>query len=255
MKSPSQDEIQACLILERELGRHYEFLDVGSDSRADWQSLAVCPGLVEVWRCTDQRLYAAQKAWARDASVVNDPRLERTWVVTTDGHPDYRRATPEVLAVVVELQELEVSEVDVQMMKMTGEFWTGPKTSIHRLDKCRVLHLRAFDGGYPPSMYFSPSGGGAAGTSDDSLREVESRIDAAPDLRRKLEEASEADQRGLFVWVDHATPFSVVHNVLDSLPSSEPRLRDWLGHLWVVHEGMRKGWSWSHDSGWRRVGG
>lgn len=102
------------------------------------------------------------------------------------------------------------------------------------------------------------SGGSASGSNDAAARLTQA-LDAKPDNPSKLR-ASGREHRHLFVWIDDDTRFDISRPLSreapsgsDSefgLPTTSPVLDPAVTHLWVVHQGSRRGWLWD-GSTWR----
>lgn len=256
-RAPSPDEEAARLVYEHHRGEQLTFNDPGPGSAADWRCDR-CGRLIEVSRLTDPKLKAAYKAFGENA-LWPIPGPE-SWWLTFHGHPDYAklRATLPSLLEAIDEQHFAshegFDEVDLQMAAYRSDFWVSPDPVLRRLADIGVLVVRRFIGTNHPAIHISPTGGGAAGPPNDTLTEVEAWVSSKDDNRRKLIVADDAHHRSLFVWIDHATSFSIAFNVTDGeLPTRAPDWATWLGDFWIVHDGFGRGWHWSDESGWSSV--
>ena len=97
--------------------------------------------------------------------------------------------------------------------------------------------------------------------SDEALAALTAELDLKPDNATKLQ-ASGANHRHLFVWLDGNTPYKIsrplAHTAPDwaggewGVPSTAPRLDAAITHLWVVHYGSGRGWLWDGAT-WREL--
>lgn len=104
-------------------------------------------------------------------------------------------------------------------------------------------------------------GGGSISGSDEALDRLTEALSEKNDNPKKLRE-SNAEQRHLFVWLNYDTAFNIARPLQHDepswaggewgVPSTEPQLDPAITHLWIVHQGSRRGWLWDGES-WREL--
>lgn len=267
MNRERSDERVAKEIVEQELHIELDHHDthggvdyISADGRTALEVTAVTDG----WRSGARR--ALEKSERKGAPGAP---LQDCWIVSTSlEHENLRSFVQRVQPMIAQLEQAGQTRffdqeagshvlekgthaaIYLQLLEAGVENAVNAPHSAHIADPDHVHQVHTVSGS-----------GGAARGSDDAISRLMQELSVKTDNPKKLRESG-AEQRHLFVWVNHDTEFGIARPLSSSdalgqkdwwgLPTAAPELDRAITHLWVMHAGSRRGWLWDGEV-WRDI--
>lgn len=210
-------------------------------------------GALEVSRYTSSAARRGYDQWQREQQHTYQAKLlTKSWTLVVEGDPDYkdlpRRVEPA-------LEVLEQQGIDrLQMSELTTRSFIKqelrPAAALLRANG--VTTGQAFEHDAAPSIDIGRGVAGTSAGSDAAVAEILDYVRTTPDNLKKLE-ASGAEERHLFLWLDDESPSSAARPLQGGradrfahfgLPAESPALPAAVTHLWIVYQPTGRGWYW-----------
>ncbi len=238
--------------------------DGSSESQYDWD--LVLPdgrsGVLEVTSVQDEPLLKIDKQLARDGRLVRVPGLAFGWYAHLRPPAHVKTARAKVGAVLVDAEHHGRSEVGGPHYWGTGvEDVEQHQALLDRLDALDVWWAVRSDVLTPGTVSLERPGVAGFQMVGDPVNAWVSALlfDRSSDVD-KLNEATDADERHLFVWVG-GQPALVSYGFMETLrageplPPGAPTLPAGITHLWLACDDWRGSRVLVADEdGWREVG-
>lgn len=224
---------------------------------------------VEVTAVTEGRRNGVRDALKRSvAKGVKGAELQTCWIVMVDDLQDemktfVQRVQPAIAALEAAGETRFVDQPAYVHVLQNGELSDAYRALLDAgvIRAGSAPHeVRSDDPGHAHRITVSLASGGSVTDSNDALGRLLTSLKEKPDNAKKLAESG-ADSRHLFVWVNGNTAGSITRTLVGDAPdyvtgwgapSIDPALDEAITHLWVVHEGSRRGWLWNGES-WREL--
>jgi hypothetical protein len=255
-----EDEAAARAVVEAHLGVVLTYIDV--DGRVDYvvSRDEAQLGCLEVTRCTDQLLKAADLVFP-DHDGYPAPGLRHCWMLSTNGHPQYNVMKPRLVGALAELEAHHLVAYDTHMRWWLRHVPTLA-AALTVLDEAHVEVARCVPANDGESyLVFMPEFDGMSDGPDGAVAEIEAWLAAEErsrdreKLRQWTPDLARTDiERHLFVWVDEHSSYRVRRPLErdDRLPSVGANLPEPITNLWLVDEQTRHGWHYG-PHGWTLV--
>ncbi len=224
---------------------------------------------VEVTAVTEGRRNGVRDALRRSVTKgVKDVELQSCWGVMVDDLQDdmktfIQRVQPALATLESAGETYFVDQPAHVHVLQNGELSAAyrPLLEAGVIRAGSVPHkVNPDDPGHSHRINVSLVSGGSVTDSNDAVARLLTSLKEKPDNAKKLAESG-ADSRHLFVWVDGNTSGSITRTLTGNAPeyvtgwgapSIDPMLDEAITHLWVVHQGTRRGWLWNGET-WREL--
>lgn len=216
---------------------------------------------LEVTAVTEGTKRGARDALSRSKLLGSPTKLQGCWLVFADDRqPKMKTFIQRVQPAIAELEFAGETSFDKQraiIRILGGDARSRIYGPLLDAGVERATYAPHPDDGreenHVHSLIVLTGDGGSTGGSNDSLNRLMEELRPKTDNAEKLA-ISAAKQRHLFVWLDDDTAYDIARPLSRSapswaeegwsLPTERPSLSEAITHLWVVHEGSRRGWMW-----------
>lgn len=263
MLTPRAEEADAAAVVERHMSASLTFVDTGVEPRKVDFLGRYSGGSValEVTSCSDGKTRKTRDAWHRASeAAVGSPDLNLCWLVLVEDGARHKRLHAELVAPLNDLHAHGIDRFTSRTLAAQTSAVVGPmrQLAIMRVASAAVVSCDQHTDDAPHRTVINLLSSGVSSGSDSALNEIELEGRKADNVEKLSKE--DADARHLFVWLDSATPDSVVRpfvrrETVDDwphfgLPTRDPSIDSVIDVLWVMHRDTRHGWRWARGRGW-----